>query len=204
MSDVEAAAVTLARTLTLGGTVWGVGAGAGFTAVDADDAEAELRSMARLGDSVVVMGDVVGRDRILRRCPAWGVQSVWIGEDARPEQGLAAVAILVPDAAAAQAAISAWALSLVGDTLALAPAVVECTDEVCITCSDEGRLGEVVAVQGEYLPALVRTADGEEEVDVTIVGEVAPRDLILIHAGSAIALVPDPIPARDSESRGAR
>ena len=30
----------------------------------------------------------------------------------------------------------------------------ECTDEVCITCSDEGRLGEVVG------PGRVRTADG--------------------------------------------
>ncbi len=33
--------------------------------------------------------------------------------------------------------------------------------------------------------ALVRTARGEEWVDVTMLGDVAPNDLILVHAGAA-------------------
>jgi hydrogenase maturation factor len=35
--------------------------------------------------------------------------------------------------------------------------------------------------------ALVRTADGEEWVDVTLLGDVAPNDLVLLHAGAAIS-----------------
>ncbi len=64
---------------------------------------------------------------------------------------------------------------------------------MCITCSDEGRLGEVVAApEGLFEPARVRTADGLEDVDVTIVGQVLPGDLLVIHAGTAIALVAEP------------
>jgi len=200
MSDLHAAAVVLARSLTLGGTVFTIGAEEfaashladdRFVALDRGAAEELLREGSRNGDAVLVLGDVPDRDRILRRAPAWGLAAVWVGETARPDQGLASVALLVPDTESTVAALMTGARGLVGNTVALAPAIVDCTDEVCITCSDEGRLGEVIAVQGEYFPALVRTADGEEEVDVTVVGDVAPRDLILIHAGSAIALVPD-------------
>ncbi len=34
--------------------------------------------------------------------------------------------------------------------------------------------------------ALVRTADGEEWVDITILGDVRTNDLVLVHAGAAI------------------
>jgi hydrogenase maturation factor len=37
--------------------------------------------------------------------------------------------------------------------------------------------------------ALVRTARGEEWVDVTLLGDVAPNDLVLVHAGAAITRV---------------
>jgi hypothetical protein len=61
-------------------------------------------------------------------------------------------------------------------------------DDVCITCSDEGRLGEVITPpDGPFGAALVRTATGEELVDVTLVGPVSVGDLILIHAGAALA-----------------
>ena len=59
--------------------------------------------------------------------------------------------------------------------------------EVCVTCSDEGRLGEVVLEPADATgQALVRTAKGEEWVDTTILGEVRVNDLILVHAGAAI------------------
>ncbi len=63
-----------------------------------------------------------------------------------------------------------------------------CTDEVCITCSDEGRLGEVVAI-GADGRAEVRTPDGLEAVDTTLIETARPGDLVLIHAGLAVALV---------------
>jgi hydrogenase maturation factor len=55
---------------------------------------------------------------------------------------------------------------------------------VCITCSDEGRLAEVVSVEGDE--AVVRTADGQERIDVSLVDTPAPGDLVLVHAGFAI------------------
>jgi hypothetical protein len=63
-----------------------------------------------------------------------------------------------------------------------------CDDEVCITCSDEGRLGEVVLAHPDGR-AQVRTVAGLEIVDTTLVGDTQPGDLVLIHAGSVISLV---------------
>ncbi|MDT4939715.1 MAG: hypothetical protein QOG80_3386, partial [Pseudonocardiales bacterium] len=69
----------------------------------------------------------------------------------------------------------------------------ECTDEVCITCSDEGRAAEVIlGPVGAFGTALVRTANGEEQIDTTLVGAVTPGDLLLVHAGSALIRVGDP------------
>lgn len=65
-----------------------------------------------------------------------------------------------------------------------------CTDDVCITCSDEGRIGRVVAPpETLWGPAIVRTERGDEDVDVTLIGEVRPGDVVLIHAGGAISRV---------------
>ena len=59
---------------------------------------------------------------------------------------------------------------------------------VCITCSDEGRLAEVLAVEPDGL-ASVRSATGTETVDTALVAPVAIGDLVLVHAGTAIAVV---------------
>ncbi|MDQ2727970.1 MAG: HypC/HybG/HupF family hydrogenase formation chaperone, partial [Actinomycetota bacterium] len=55
----------------------------------------------------------------------------------------------------------------------------------CITCSDEGRVAEVVSVGPDA--AVVRAAGQLEEADVTLVGPVGPGDVVLIHAGTAIS-----------------
>jgi hydrogenase maturation factor len=56
-----------------------------------------------------------------------------------------------------------------------------------VTCSDEGRLAEVLLEPTDATgQALVRTANGEEWVDTTILGEVHANDLVLVHAGAAI------------------
>jgi hypothetical protein len=67
----------------------------------------------------------------------------------------------------------------------------ERTEEVCVTCSDEGRLAEVLLEPTDDAgQALVRTAKGEEWVDVTMIDpDLAPNDLVLIHAGAAITRV---------------
>jgi hydrogenase maturation factor len=65
--------------------------------------------------------------------------------------------------------------------------MAECGGEICITCSDEGRIGEVIAPPVTPLDlALVRTAAGQESIDVTLVAPVTAGDLILVHAGVAL------------------
>jgi hydrogenase expression/formation protein HypC len=70
---------------------------------------------------------------------------------------------------------------------AAAPAVPECHDEVCITCSDQAVAVTVVRLLDDDL-AVVDAGAGQEEVSVAL---VAARigDTILVHAGEAIAVL---------------
>jgi hydrogenase expression/formation protein HypC len=67
------------------------------------------------------------------------------------------------------------------------PAVPECYDDVCITCSDAAVEVTVVRLLGDGL-ALVDGGRGEEEVSVALV-EARAGDTILVHAREAIAIV---------------
>ena len=58
---------------------------------------------------------------------------------------------------------------------------------VCVTCGDVAVQGSVVAVEGSR--GLVRTAQGEEEVDLSLVDPVRPGELVLCHGGVAIERV---------------
>jgi hydrogenase maturation factor len=64
-----------------------------------------------------------------------------------------------------------------------------CTDEVCITCSDQGRAGEVRAVHATGV-AEVMVAGSLEAVDLSLVDPVMPGDLVLVHAGVALTNLP--------------
>ena len=70
---------------------------------------------------------------------------------------------------------------------AAAPAVPECHDDVCITCSDQAVAVTVVRLLDDDL-ALVDTGAGEEEVSVALVA-AGIGDTILVHAGEAIAVL---------------
>jgi hydrogenase expression/formation protein HypC len=67
------------------------------------------------------------------------------------------------------------------------PAVPECHDEVCITCSDTAVEVTVVRLLADGL-AVVDTGEGQEEVSVALVNAGA-GDRILVHAREAIAVV---------------
>ena len=67
------------------------------------------------------------------------------------------------------------------------PAVPECHDDVCVTCSDSAVPVTIVRLLEDGL-AVVDTGSGEEEVSVAFV-PAAPGDTILVHAGEAIAVV---------------
>lgn len=179
------------------------------------DPVAQARIATRPGDLIVAVAgadDARVRD-LMRRAPAWGVTTVWIGFGPRPEAGSSDHVLWVDSDDPMVPATGRfvllyhllWELTHVcfeHPNLLVEPA--DCTDEVCITCSDEGRLGEVIAAPGDFFsPALVRTAEGEEDVDVSVVGDVEPGDLVLIHAGAAITRLED-APQIQLESRGNR
>jgi hypothetical protein len=138
---------------------------------------------------------------VLRRAPAWGALTLWIGHGPRPAPGSADHLLWVDDPDPRIPATGRfvllyhllWELTHVcfeHPGLLSAPGGPGCTDEVCVTCSDEGRLGEIV-LAGPDGRALVRTAAGEEVVDTMLVEPLAPGDLILVHAGAAITRLDD-------------
>jgi hydrogenase expression/formation protein HypC len=69
------------------------------------------------------------------------------------------------------------------------PVQAHCTDDVCITCSDTAVAVTVVELLGDGL-ALVDVGEGRaEEVSVALV-DAGPGDVVLVHAGEAIGVVP--------------
>jgi len=67
----------------------------------------------------------------------------------------------------------------------------------CITCGDEAVALRVMEVDTERVLALCESETGDREtVEVGLVGPVGPGDEVLVHAGTAIALLPDPQEAR--------
>jgi hydrogenase maturation factor len=67
---------------------------------------------------------------------------------------------------------------------------VTCGEGHCITCSDEGIEMTVLRATGADGLAACRDAGGEDaEIDVALVEAVRPGDVVLVHAGVAIALL---------------
>lgn len=164
-----------------------------------EDALSVLRSLVRSGDVIVIVGaagDDEGVGAVLRRAPSWGAGTIWIGSGVRPAAGAAgAVLWLGGDPRLARydgrfvlVYHLLWELTHVCfEHPGLVRAEPICEGPACITCSDEGRLAEVVRSQGDT--ATVRTATGLEDIDITVVGEVCSGDLLLVHAGSALTIV---------------
>src|SRR5438874_8866875 len=59
-------------------------------------------------------------------------------------------------------------------------------DGYCVTCSDEALPARVLRVDLESGLALVEVKDTTEEIDVTLVDDIVPGDLLLVHGGVAI------------------
>lgn len=163
-----------------------------------DDAAVTLRATVRRGDVLLVIGgDKAEVVSTLRRAETWGVITVWIGAGPRPAHNPATHLLWLTDDAMAfhdgRLVLGyhlLWELTHVcfeHPGLLTEPNEAPCVDEVCITCSDEGRLAEVVASEADE--ATVRTYAGVETVSTALVGAVQPGDLLLVHAGTAITLV---------------
>jgi hypothetical protein len=164
-------------------------------ALPTHDVVAGARANVRAGDVLVVIGEAQDRlaCELVRRAAAWGVTTVWIGAGERPLAGSADHILWLQDAEAAPHDGDfillyhlLWELAHVClEHGALLDPEPDCDGPVCITCSDEGRLGEVLTVAGKT--ARVRTATGIEDVDLTLLGATAVDDLVVVHAGMAIA-----------------
>ena len=62
-----------------------------------------------------------------------------------------------------------------------------CDDDHCVTCSDEGVPVRVVEAREDGTAVCADEAGAATEVMTELVGDVAPGDELLVHAGAAIA-----------------
>lgn len=167
------------------------------------DPVAELRSNVRRDDVILLVASSTGGDGevardVARRAAAWGTHVLWFGAGPRPTAGVADHVVWVADDVGTVAHDGRfillyhllWELTHVClEHSGLGPVRdADCTDEVCITCSDEAVAAEVVRTLDPDT-ATVRTADGSQDVDVSLVGPVVEGDLVLVHAGTAISRV---------------
>lgn len=169
-------------------------------ALTGPDLVGQVRVSARAGDVVIACARADDSEvcTVMNRAGAWGVTTIWIGNGDRPPIGAADHVLWLDDPDPMLATTGEfvlmyhllWELSHVcfehPGLLTASPAV--CTDEVCITCSDEGRPAEVLAT-GPDGTASVRTAQGREDVVTVLAGTLFPGDLVLIHAGMVISKV---------------
>lgn len=157
-----------------------------------------VRVSVRSGDIVIAVADADDAEvrSVMRRSPAWGAITVWIGSGERPPAGAADHVLWLDDPDPTAPVNGAFVLlyHLLWELVHVCfehPGLLkptQCADEVCITCSDEGRLGEVLAASAQG-SATVRTAEGVETVSTTLVDRIAAGELVLVHAGMAISRV---------------
>jgi HupF/HypC family len=218
-ADLAAAAFTLAKRFAAGATMWSIAPSwephALHIAVEFVHpvimGKRALPAVALTGPNLIDLvrvsvrpGDIVigvgGADdaqvfSVMRRSPAWGATTIWIGSGERPTAGVADHVLWLDDPDPRIPATGGfvlfyhllWELTHVcfEHSGLLKP---ECADEVCVTCSDEGRMGEVVTASADGMAA-VRTARGVESVATALIDPVVAGELVLVHAGTAISRI---------------
>lgn len=225
-ADLAATAMTLAKRFAAGATMWSIAPSwephalhiavefvhpviVGKRALPAvaltgPDLVDLVRVSVRPGDIVIAVGSADDPEvrSVMRRGPAWGVTTVWIGSGERPEAGMADHVLWLDDPDPRVPATGGfvlfyhllWELTHVcfehPGLLANASRAAEGADEVCVTCSDEGRLAEVLEASAPGT-ATVRTARGVENVATALIDPVAAGELVLVHAGTAISRIDD-------------
>ena len=167
--------------------------------VDVADPTGALRLLARPGDVLLVVGptDEPTVD-LLRRAEAWGLSRIWLGAGIRPPTGSAEHVVwwgdVDPDRAARSGDVVLlyhllWELThVVFEHPGLLDAGSDGPGEVCVTCADEAEVAEVRAID-DLGRADVVVVGRLDAVDVSLVGSVAPGDLLLVHAGVALSVL---------------
>lgn len=177
--------------------------------IDDPDLIDTLRLLVRPGDIVVALGSADDAElaALMRRADAWGLTSVWIGAGPRPHASSADHVLWVEGADPAVTGRSGGFVVLYHLLWELTHVVFEhpgllepppvCTADVCITCSDEGRVAEVATV-GDDGSATALVGGQTETIDTTLVGPRIPGDLVLVHAGTAITVIEEPMGSIES------
>lgn len=223
-ADLAATAFTLAKRFAAGATMWSIAPGwephalhiavefvhpvimgkraLPAVALTGPDLVDLVRVSVQPGDIVVAVAsaDTPEVRSVMRRSPAWGATTIWIGSGERPKAGTADHVLWLDDPDPRVPATGGfvlfyhllWELTHVCfEHSGLLKPDAECAESaeaVCVTCSDEGRLGEVVTASADG-QAAVRTARGVETVVTMLVDPVTPGELVLVHAGTAISKV---------------
>ncbi len=166
--------------------------------LEGPDVRGALRLLSRPGDVLLAVSaaDDEGTVDLLRRSEAWGLTRLWLGRapsrtGARRARGLASQ---TPGAAYSGDIVLLyhllWELThVVFEHPGLVDIQPECTEEVCVTCADEGRVAEVATVRPDGTAEVV-VGGVTETLDVSLVAPVLPGDLVLAHAGVAITTLP--------------
>jgi hydrogenase maturation factor len=157
-----------------------------------------LRLLGLPGDILLVIsaGDHAGAVDLLSRAEAWGLTRIWLGAGPRPTGVQAEHIVWRQDIDPHLAAYSGdlvllyhllWELTHVvfEHPGLLSPEPAACTEDVCITCSDEGKVAEVRVV-GDLGQVDVVVGGVLQQIDASLVDPVVPGDLLLVHAGVAI------------------
>jgi hydrogenase maturation factor len=168
--------------------------------LDGAGVEKALRLLARPGDILLTVGaaDDASTIDLLARAQAWGLTRLWMGAGPRPRGGLAEHIVWLDDVDPGLAARSGqlvllyhllWELThVVFDHPGLLAAEGVCTDEVCITCSDQGNVAEVRIVLADGMVEVL--VNGQTEtVDASLIDPVGAGDLLLVHAGVALTML---------------
>ena len=165
------------------------------------EAAESVRLLARPGDVLLAVStadDPVVAD-LLTRADAWGLTSVWLGAGPRPGRAdgdaRADHVVWLEGVDPAVAARSGdlvllyhllWELThVVFEHPGLLIPEADCADDVCVTCSDEGRVAEVRAVLAEGRVEVLAGGHAEQ-IDGRLVDGLRPGDLVLVHAGVAV------------------
>lgn len=219
--DLAAAALSLARRFSDGATMWccapawpsharhvavefvhpvimgkralpAVAVAADMRAVDT------LRASIRPGDVVLAIGGTDDHDLsdVVRRCPAWGAETIWLGGGPAPGPGAADHVLWIDtdlttplSADVVRAYHLLWELTHVcferPGALHAAASADPVETQSCPTCADEGTLAEIESVDGDE--AVVRTPEGRRRIDTSLIPVPTVGDLVLVHAGTVIA-----------------
>jgi hydrogenase maturation factor len=170
--------------------------------VQDDDLVSAVRLLSRPGDIVLGIADSSDSEiaAVIRRGDAWGLTTVSLGAGPRPALRLADHELWLDDCDMARAGRSGavvlcyhllWELiHVVFEHPGLLTTEAECSEEACITCSDEGRVAEITSWP-EADRAAVMAGGRKETIDVSLVDRAHPGELVLVHAGVAISRVPE-------------